>query len=96
MTEEEITTIETVDELKVRQVLARVTNEILASIIVPARRAKAEREEAFLGKVEALEEEEKKNAEKEFYTNKNVEIQVWLKDFPITAADFKELKRSGA
>ena len=76
--------------------MARVTNEILASIIVPARRAKAEKEEAFLGKIESLEGEEKKNAEKEYYTNKNVEIQVWLKDFPITADDFKELKRSGA
>ena len=42
LTEAEAENLSAVDEVKVRQVLARTTNEILASITVPLRRIKAE------------------------------------------------------
>ena len=42
MTEEEAENLSAVDATKVRQVLARTTNEILASITVPLRRIKAD------------------------------------------------------
>ena len=42
MTEEEGNDLATVDPVKVRQVLARATNEILAGITVPLRRLKLE------------------------------------------------------
>lgn len=42
LTEEEAQNIADVDELKLRQALARTTNELLASITLPLRRLKAE------------------------------------------------------
>jgi len=40
LTEDEASELSNVDPIKVRQVLARTTNEILASITVPLRRMK--------------------------------------------------------
>ena len=54
MTEEECENLANVDPIKVRQVLARTTNEILASITVPLRRIKLEEQEKFAVKVAGL------------------------------------------
>ena len=69
---------------------------MMAGIVVPLRRTKAEEEEKFLATLEKMEDDERKQAEKDFYSKKDVEVQVWLKDFPVSAEDFKELRRSGA
>lgn len=60
MTEDECSRIEELDPVKVRQVLARVTNELMASILVPARRAKVEEEEKFYQALEKVEDEAEK------------------------------------
>ena len=70
---------------------------MMAGIVVPLRRAKAEEEEKFLGGLDKIEDEkERQQAERDYYSKKDVEVQVWLKDFPISGEDFKELRRSGA
>ena len=87
-----------VEPIKVRQVLARTTNEILASITVPLRRNKLEEQDKFKEKLEKMTNEDEKNAalEEQKATSSAVELSVWLKDFPKSADDFKELRRSGA
>ena len=47
LTEDEASKIADVDEMKLRQALARSTNEILASITIPLRRIKADQERIF-------------------------------------------------
>ena len=54
MTEEEGNDLATVDPVKVRQVLARATNEILAGITVPLRRLKLEDSERFKERLEKI------------------------------------------
>lgn len=78
--------------------LARTTNEILASITVPLRRQKAEDLEKFKEALEKIADEgERESARKQQETIANqTELTVWLKDFPRSADDFKELRRSGA
>ena len=96
LTEEECSEIKAVEEVKLRQVLARCTNEILASITVPLRRAKLAAEEEFQAALEKMEtDEERREAKDKRLANQTTELQVWLKDFPRTADDFKELRRSG-
>jgi hypothetical protein len=77
--------------------LARSTNELLASITVPLRRQKAEDLKTHEEGVEKLtDEKEIEEAEKAFFEkNKKLDLTVWLKDFPRSAADFQELRRSG-
>ena len=58
MTEEEAENLSAVDATKVRQVLARTTNEILASITVPLRRIKVDEQEKFKEKLEKIVEED--------------------------------------
>jgi hypothetical protein len=60
LTEEEASNVRTVDEVKLRQVLARTTNELLASITVPMRRAKRDADDDFFAKLEAVEDEAQK------------------------------------
>ena len=98
LTEEEANDLSIVDQTKVRQVLARTTNEILASITVPLRRLKVEENERFKEKMEKITEEaEKKEAlDEQKAADSAMELTVWLKDFPKSADDFKELRRSGA
>ena len=60
MTEEEAENLSAVDPTKVRQVLARTTNEILASITVPLRRIKADEQEKFKEKLDKIVEEDQK------------------------------------
>ena len=89
--------MESVDPIKLQQAFARTTAEILAGSQVPLRRLKAEQEEKEFVAMENMSENEKKAAE-EAKKNKQpeVELTVWLKDFPKTAADFRELRRSAA
>ena len=92
LTEAEADDLTKVDPLKVRQVLARTTNEILASITVPLRRLKAEEVEKFKERLEKIEDEEEKKVAQDEQTKleweKGVELSVWLKDFPRTAEDW--------
>ena len=60
LTEEEGNNLGSVDEIKLRQVLARSTNEILAGITLPLRRLKKDADDEFNAKYEALEDEEAK------------------------------------
>ena len=60
LTEEEANNVRTVDEVKLRQVLARTTNELLASITVPMRRAKRDADDDFFAKLGEIEDEEQK------------------------------------
>ena len=78
--------------------LARATNEILASITVPLRRQKLEEQNQFKEKLDKLTDEAEKNAaiDENKAVAAAVELSVWLKDFPKSADDFKELRRSGA
>ncbi len=98
MTDDEATELSVVDQTKVRQALARATNEILASITVPLRRLKVEEAEKFKERLEKIaDDDELKAAKQEQATlDRQVELTVWLKDFPRSAEDFKELRRSGA
>ena len=98
LTEAEADDLASVDPTKVRQVLARTTNEILASMTVPLRRQKLEEQNAFKEKLEKITDTDEKNAalEENKATSSAVELSVWLKDFPKSADDFKELRRSGA
>ena len=98
MTEEETTYLGKVDQTKVRQALARATNEILASITVPLRRLKVEEAEKFKERLEKITDDDEQKAAKEEQAAllKQTELTVWLKDFPRSAEDFKELRRSGA
>ena len=41
-------------------------------------------------------EEERKEARQKRFDEQDTELTIWLKDFPRTAEDFKELRRSGA
>ena len=41
-------------------------------------------------------DEERRDAIKKKAEEQTTELQIWLKDFPRTADDFKELRRSGA
>ena len=98
ITEEEAADLGKVDQIKVRQVLARTTNELLAGITVPLRRQKAEDADKFKESLEKMADDEKRMeaiAEHDAKAN-DVELVVFLKDFPSTAEDFKELRRSGA
>ena len=78
--------------------LARTSNEILASITVPLRRIKADEQEKFRDKLDKLTSEEARAEalEEQKKLVSAMELTVWLKDFPRTAEDFKELRRSGA
>lgn len=60
LSEEEAANVQTVDEVKLRQVLARTTNELLASITVPMRRLKRDGDDDFHTKLDAVEDEEQK------------------------------------
>jgi len=95
LTEEEINDLSSVDATKLQQVFAKCTNEILASIIVPLRRAKAEEVDVEAASLEKMNEEQKAEA-LEARKNKaeDTELTLWLKDFPKTAGDFKEMRRS--
>ena len=62
LTEAEAGDLSKVDPVKVRQVLARTTNEILASITVPLRRLKAEEVEKIREKIEKSEDDGEKKA----------------------------------
>ena len=79
-----------VEEVKLRQALARSTNEIMASITLPLRRQKAEQERNFLESLEKMSEEDREKAKEQRFSKigKELELTVWLKDFPKTAADF--------
>ena len=57
LTEAEANDIKTIDEIKLRQVLARCTNEILASITVPLRREKHGDNEKFEETLDKVENE---------------------------------------
>ena len=98
LTEDEAHDLEKVDPLKVRQVLSRATNEILASITVPLRRMKLDENAQFKEKLDKIaNDEERKAVLQEHKAKENaIELVVWLKDFPKSADDFKELRRSGA
>ena len=98
LTEAEADDLQNVDAIKVRQVLARTTNEILASITVPLRRIKLEEQNQFKEKLEKITDKDEKKAAQDEHTAQSsaVELTVWLKDFPKSADDFKELRRSGA
>ena len=90
LTEEEANNISEVEEFKLRQALARVTNEIVAGITLPLRRLKAEQERTFLETLDRLPEEEKEKAKKARFEklSKTPELTLWLKDFPRSASDF--------
>ena len=90
LSEDEIASISTIEEIRLRQALARSTNELLAGITVPLRRQKAEELKAHEENVEKLtDEKEIAEAEKEFFEkNKKLDLTVWLKDFPRSSADF--------
>lgn len=62
LSEDEANNLADVDEVKLRQALARSTNEILAAFTLPLRRQKAEQERTFLESVEKMSEEEKEKA----------------------------------
>ena len=51
-----------VEEVKLRQALARSTNEIMASITLPLRRQKAEQERTFFESLEKMSDEEREKA----------------------------------
>ena len=78
--------------------LSRATNEILAGYTVPLRRLKAEENERFKERLEKItDEQEKQEAiQEQVALSQATELTVWLKDFPKSADDFKELRRSGA
>lgn len=85
--------------MKVRQALARSTNELLASITLPLRRLKAEQERTFQESLDKLSSDEEREAARRARYDKQaneLELTVWLKDFPKNALDFQELRRSGA
>ena len=62
LTEAEADDLQNVDAIKVRQVLARTTNEILASITVPLRRIKLEEQNQFKEKLEKITDKDEKKA----------------------------------
>ena len=98
LTDAECEDLPNVDPIKARQVLARTTNEILASMTVPLRRLKAEEQERFKEKLEKIADKADKQAAKDEQEviDSAIELTVWLKDFPKSADDFRELRRSGA
>jgi len=57
LTEDEISSLSTIEELRLRQALARSTNELLASVTVPLRRQKAEELKTFEESVEKMTDE---------------------------------------
>ena len=57
ITETEANDIKAIDEIKLRQVLARCTNELLAGITVPLRREKLGENEKFEETLEKIENE---------------------------------------
>ena len=97
VTEAEANDLKTIDEIKLRQVLARCTNEILAGITVPLRREKQGEKEKFEETLEKVENETERSEQmKKRFDDQTIELTVWLKDFPRTTEDFKELRRSGS
>jgi len=98
LTEEETTDLANTDPIKVRQAFARATNEIIASIAVPLRRIKLDEAEKFKEKLEKIvDDADRKKAVDDHKIQANaMELTLWLKDFPRSADDFKELRRSGA
>jgi hypothetical protein len=84
LTEEEAGNISTIDETKLRQVLARCTNELLISSILPLRRLKAEQDRIFLESLEKIADKDKETAKRARFekTSKELDLCVWLKDFP--------------
>ena len=97
LTEAEANDIKTIDEIKLRQVLARCTNEILASITVPLRREKHGDNEKFEETLDKVENETERSEQmKKKFDEQTIELTVWLKDFPRNTEDFKELRRSGS
>lgn len=97
LSDSEIASLATVDPIKLQQVFARCTNDILVSIQLPLRREKLELKENFDIKLNAAPEVDKESL-RSTYKDKmsEVELTVWLKDFPKTASDFKELRRSAS
>ena len=65
---------------------------------VPLRRIKQEEKDKFREKLEKITDKETKIAaiDEQKVIDSTVELTVWLKDFPKSADDFKELRRSGA
>ena len=65
---------------------------------MPLRRNKLEEHDKFKERLEKMTNEDEKNAalEEQKATSSAIELSVWLKDFPKSADDFKELRRSGA
>ncbi len=98
LTQAEADDLEAVEPTKICQVLARCTNEILTSIQVPLRRQKADQLAEFEAQLEKAESPSEKESmrfsQKE--KQKDIELTVWLKDFPKSAADFRELRRSAS
>lgn len=77
--------------MKLRQALARATNELLCSITVPLRRLKADSEAKFLETLDKMPSDtERDNARKERFElqKQQRDLTVWLKDFPRNAQDF--------
>ena len=62
LTEDEANDLGALDPIKVRQVLSRTTNEILASITVPLRRQKQEDQAQFKERLEKITEDDERNA----------------------------------
>ena len=84
--------------VKMQQTLARATNDLLASIQLPLRREKQQGLDVFNSNLATLTDPNEKKSLQEALDQKllQTELTVWLKDFPKTASDFKELRRSAA
>ena len=66
---------------------------------MPLRRQKAEQDRLFQETLDKMtNEKEKEAAKKQRFekTCKDIELTVWLKDFPRDAMDFQEIRRSNA
>ena len=64
---------------------------------VPLRREKRDADDQFAEKLESIEDgKERDETKAKRAAEQDTELTIWLKDFPKTADDFKELRRSGA
>lgn len=84
--------------MKATQAYARATNDILIGWQMPLRKEKQQLIEAHKAQIEAVTDAEEKNKAIEAFQEqmRKPELTVWLKDFPRTVADFKEMRRSAA
>lgn len=86
------------DHMKVQQALARSANDLVAGIQVPLRREKQAMLDDFNSKIGSVTDETQRKQLTELHEArlKRIELTLWLKDFPKTAADLREMKRSAA